>query len=161
MTSTLESSVLQRLMTEARRSARGRCHLLLHNAPTDPLQEMLVAARSSTYIRPHQHQQRVESLLVLRGQLVLVLFNEYGRIASQTTLSPVDSGGTFFARIEARTWHTLVVRTDEAVFLESKPGPFRPEETVVAQWSPEDGDSDGIRRFRAAIARAADDTHQS
>ena len=112
-----------------------RWRVCLHKETGDRLQEMLMAFGPG-YSRPSVHDTD-ESLHVLEGNADYVFFDEAGH---PTTVIPLESrgrGGRFYCRVPAGQPHSLVVRSNRLVALQTATGPFRKEGTSYPAWSPE------------------------
>ena len=138
----------------AAQTQRRRLRLCTHTGPEDALQEMLIVASAETYIRPHRHFMRPESLHVIEGEADAVFFSEDGRIDRVARLAPYGAGGAFYYRIDAPLYHTLSLRSPWLVFIEAALGPFRPERTEFAPWSPAENESEAVHRFCEALNRS-------
>ncbi|CAN0411143.1 unnamed protein product, partial [Phaeothamnion confervicola] len=79
-------------------SPRGRYRLCSHQA-SDSIHEMLICLDEKTFVRPHKHQGKSESIHVISGLARLILFDEQGQITNLVALGPYESGRTFFHRI--------------------------------------------------------------
>jgi cupin fold WbuC family metalloprotein len=123
---------LQNLINQATCSPRGRSHLLLHNGHEDGVQRLLIAAQPGTYVRPHQHSEQWEMLVLIKGCLDVLELNDVGAVLGRRSL---DANSPLI-EIPQSTWHTCVVRHTDTVILEVKPGPYRPNE--FASWAPEE-----------------------
>jgi len=132
-------------------SPRRRARLCTHAAAGDALHEMLIAVERSSYIRPHRHLNRPESLLVLDGQADAVFFAEDGAIEQVIRLAPFAAGGTFYYRVERPQYHTLLLRTPWLIFVETCTGPFDPSRSEFAPWAPEEQDAASVEIFRQEI----------
>jgi cupin fold WbuC family metalloprotein len=119
----IDANTCDRLVNAARTSSRKRSHLLLHESHTDPVQRLMVAFASGTYIQPHRHPAQWEMIMPMRGTLALLLFSEDGKVTAKTELS-AESTPTL--QITAGVLHTLIAVTPSALMLEIKSGPFRP-----------------------------------
>ena len=121
----------------AARSPRKRYRLCAHQ-PQDTIHEMLICLDAATYVRPHKHIGKTESLHVVQGFARLLFFTEDGRISEQVALGPFPSGQTFYYRIGEAVYHTLVIESETFVFHETTQGPFLREQTVAAPWAPDE-----------------------
>lgn len=137
---------LDRLLKQAAGAPRKRSHLLLHTGPDDQVQRLLIAAQPGTYVRPHHHSQQWEMLVLLRGRLDLLTFDEGGKVLGRKSLTPEDP----VAQIAMAGWHAGVVREPDTLILEVKPGPYRANE--FAAWAPEEG-----RELAAKLAQWMED----
>jgi cupin fold WbuC family metalloprotein len=154
-TVTIGAGEVAALEIEARTALRRRARLCAHGSPDDPVHEMLIALRRDSYVRPHKHLGKPESLLVVGGTADAVFFDDDGALTNVIPLGPPGSGRTFYYRVRGPLFHTLVVRTPLLVYQEVTRGPFRPEDTVFASWSPADVDTAAARRFAAELRTRA------
>lgn len=129
----VDATQIGKLVAQAAGAPRKRSHLLLHNGPDDQVQRLLIAAQPGTYVRPHQHSQQWEMLVLLRGRLDVLTFDPAGEVLGRNTLVPAAP----LVQIAVSAWHACVVLEPETVVLEVKPGPYRPNE--FADWAPEEG----------------------
>ena len=154
-TITFGRAELARVAADARAAPLRRARLCTHGSPEAPVHEMLIAVRRDSYVRPHRHPGKPESLLVVRGTADAVFFDDAGEVADVLAMGPPGSGRAFYYRIADPVFHTLVVRSPLLVFQEVTRGPFRPQETEFAPWAPPEG-SAAARRFAGALrARAS------
>jgi cupin fold WbuC family metalloprotein len=142
------------LQRGATANPRRRMRLCAHAAVDDPLHEMLIALAKETYIRPHMHPGKSESMHVIDGEADLVTFDEHGEVSEVIHLGAYGSGKTFFTRMAAPRYHMLLVRSDVLVVHETTNGPFRPDDTVFAPWAPDGADPEACGTFMARIERA-------
>lgn len=135
-------------------TSRGRMRLCAHRTVDEPIHEMLIALSRDTYIRPHRHIGKSESVHVVEGYGDLVRFDDAGRLHHMLRIGPHGSGSCFYYRMAAPEYHMLIVRSDVLVVHETTNGPFRPSETEFAPWAPEEGDVAGRAAFRAWVEDA-------
>ncbi len=137
------------------KSALKRVRLCAHEDAGDLLHEMFICLSRETYIRPHKHLHKAESLLVIEGRADAVFFDDEGAVTEVMRLGEYRTGKKFYYRIAAPMYHTLVLRTPLLLFHEATTGPFRKEESVYAPWSPDESDPEAVRKYMARVARAA------
>ena len=68
----------------------------MHKDIKDNLHEMIIILSKETYIRPHKHLNKVESLHVIEGSAEVIFFNDYGKIINSVRLSKKKN---FFYRL--------------------------------------------------------------
>jgi cupin fold WbuC family metalloprotein len=120
-------------------SKRGRARICAHKENGDTLHEMLIAITRSSYIHPHRHHRKVESFHLIDGVADIVIFSEQGTIFDVVSLGPSDN---FYYRLDQPYYHTLIVKSEVLVIHEITNGPFDPEQTDYAMFSPLEGASD-------------------
>jgi cupin fold WbuC family metalloprotein len=139
------------LKEQAKETSLGRARLCLHHSPDETIQEMVIAFRGDSYIRPHRHVETRESFHVIEGLLTVFFFEDDGSVSRRLDMGPLGSDKPFLYRLSANLWHTVVPRTEEVVIHETTLGPFRRERTQYPLWAPADGDLPAIEDFLAKI----------
>lgn len=142
------------LQRGAKANARHRMRLCAHPATDDRLHEMVIALTKDTYIRPHMHFGKSESMHVIDGDADLVIFNEFGEVRDVIHLGPYPSAKTFFVRLATPVYHMLLVRTEVFLVHETTNGPFSPAETAFAPWAPDGADAGPRFSFLAKVEQA-------
>jgi cupin fold WbuC family metalloprotein len=130
---------------------RTRIRLCAHEGPDDRLHEMLIIHHRSAYVRPHKHPGKSESTHIIEGLVDVVMFDDEGRIEDVVRMGDYASGRTFYYRMAAPIFHTLIIRSDVLVFHEITNGPFDRRDTVFAPWAPDDGDVNSVSNFMADL----------
>ena len=69
----------------------------------------------------------------------------------------LTSGRKFFYRLPPSHYHTLMIHSDVLVFHEITNGPFLPEDTILADWAPEETDEDEVSQYMKLIANSIDE----
>ena len=134
-----------------RGTARRRNRFCGHLSATDALHEMIICLHAETYVRPHCHRRKPESIHVVEGHADLVVFSDTGAVTEIVPLGPRDSGLAWYLRIPEGVVHTLVLRGETFVFQETTLGPFDFGATEAASWAPVEGDKAGIASHKAQL----------
>lgn len=124
------------IRSAAEASPRKRARLCVHPDPQQLLHEMVIVLVAGGYVRPHRHLGRAESFHMMEGQADVVLFDDEGRIIEVIPMGPLDAGRVPFCRINCSRFHSVVVRGAYCTVHETTTGPFIPETTEFASWSP-------------------------
>jgi cupin fold WbuC family metalloprotein len=135
----IDNVFLEQLAALANGSVRKRAHRNLHTDLAAPVQRTCVALKKGTYIRPHLHPQKEKwkLLVVLRGTLGVLIFDEFGTVTERVVLSP--GSGCSAMELAAQVWHTVFPLNGDAVILDIKEGPYDPvAEVCFAPWAPEE-----------------------
>jgi len=152
---TLGPAEIALLKERIRLNPRGRIRFCAHQDPGDPLHEMFILLARGSYIRPHHHGTRIESVHILEGLARLLFFTPDGRLAEQMPVGEAASGRTFYFRLPPhRVLHTFLIESEHLLFHETTTGPFRREDTTFAPWAPGEEDPAAGREF---LARALAD----
>jgi len=121
----IDNALLDSLTEQAKCSARLRMSYDLRNSEADLSQRMLNAVVPGSVIPIHRHQKTSETMVVLRGRVVVELYDELERICSSAY--EVYPGGDIYAlNIPAGAWHTLRALESGTVILEMKDGAYEP-----------------------------------
>lgn len=132
----LTSELLDRLSQEAKTSERLRMNLDLRNSTADQSQRMLNALEPGTRVPVHRHQDTNETVVMLRGSIRELFFDEAGQITEEILL--LANAEPSAMNIPAGAWHTLECLEPGTILLEMKDGPFVPRqpEDEKPQWNP-------------------------
>ena len=134
----LPHALLEELAAKAAASERQRVHYNIHSGPADLVQRFIVAALRDSYFRPHRHAARAELALVLEGELDVVTFDEGGRLTARYAIG--RGAANLAYETPPASWHTIVVKSASAAFLEIKEGPYDPATaSQYAAWAPAEG----------------------
>lgn len=112
-------------------------NLNIHDSLTDPVNRLLNAVEPDSYVRPHRHPDKSETLLAVAGAFDLLLFDETGALRERRQLG--GASGALVLEYTAGTWHSLVAREPGSVFFEVKTGPYAPLDAAdfLAGWPTE------------------------
>ena len=134
--------LLDELTQKAKISSRQRLNHNFHDDLADPINRMLNAFESGTYIQPHKHENpdKREVFIVLRGSLVVVFFDNLGTPTDFVLLD--RDKGNYAVEIPVGAWHSLFALKSGSVVYEVKDGPYLPmNDKNFASWAPKEGDS--------------------
>ena len=134
----LDSAFLDRLASEAAATTRRRKNANLHAVNEYPCNRLFNALQPDTYIHPHRHSapSNDETVVLLRGKLGLVEFDENGQVVATALILP---GMT--VDIPHGTFHGWCCLEENSVFFEAKAGPFVAlEPSEKASFAPPEGD---------------------
>lgn len=144
----LDQTLFTELAEKAAANPRGRQHHNFHRME-EPCHRMAVGLQPSTYIPPHRHlsDDKAETLLVLRGRLGLLIFDESGGVIHTSVLQA--AGESVGVDLPHGVFHGLVVLEADSVMFECKAGPYRPVgEGELAPWAPREGEP-GVAEYQA------------
>jgi glucose-6-phosphate isomerase len=135
-------------------SPMRRSRLCMHNSTEDQIQEMVIVIHGDTYLQPHRHPRHItESYHMVEGEMTVFHFDDSGKIIRTIEMGPLSQGKTLAYRLAQNTWHTVVPRTEYAVYHETFTGPFHKDKVVeYCNWAPVEGsDPEAISEFRRNI----------
>jgi cupin fold WbuC family metalloprotein len=137
----IDTHLLDSLSTQAAASPRLRKNFNFHPYEAAPANRLLNAIEPDSYVQPHRHLDpaKDETLVVLRGAVGLVVFDEVGGILQLAVLRA--GSGAIGVDIPHATWHTFVALEPGSVIFEAKAGPYVPlAREEKAKWAPAEGD---------------------
>lgn len=138
----IDSALLDEVSAEAKAAPRGRKNRNFHPANEFPAHRLLNAVELGSYIPPHRHNDphKDETMVVLRGELGLVEFDDYGNVIKATRLAA--NGAACGCDIPHGVYHSVMALAAGTVFLEAKSGPYAAlTETEKAAWAPQEGEA--------------------
>jgi cupin fold WbuC family metalloprotein len=140
----LDQELIEATLARARLSSRGRVNHNFHASAGANPHRFLNAMLRGTYVVPHRHGlvPKSESFLILRGRVVVLIFDAGGKVLQAMTLAANPRGrDALGVDIEPGLWHSLIVLSREAVCYEVKPGPYdAASDKEFAPWAPAEGD---------------------
>lgn len=119
----IDNKLLEGLLSQAAASPRLRMNYDLRNSETDGSQRMLNALQPGTVLPIHRHRATAETVILLRGRIDEVFYDNAGHETARFHLDP--STGSYGLQIPAGQWHSLVA-LEPSVLFEAKDGPWEP-----------------------------------
>ena len=120
----ITKEILDELTEKAKASPRLRCNLDLRNSAEDQSQRMLNALEPGTVMPIHRHLASSETVVILRGRIRWLFYDDEGRITESTELW--SDGDVRCLNVEKGRWHSLECLESGSVLLEAKDGPYHP-----------------------------------
>ena len=122
----IDKLLLDVLTAKAKESPRLRCNLDMRNSVLDQSQRMLNALEPGTVMPIHRHLVSSETVIILRGRIRWLLYDEQGRVTESTELW--SDGDVRMLNVEKGRWHSLECLESGSVLFEAKDGPYTPIE---------------------------------
>ena len=122
----ITQAILDKLTEEAKASPRLRMNMDLRNSSEDQSQRMLNAIEPGTIMPIHRHHASSETVVILRGKIRWIFYDDQGRITESTELR--SDGDIRMLNVEKDRWHSLECLESGSVLYESKDGPYHPLE---------------------------------
>lgn len=148
----LNRKFIENLGEEARSAFRKRVRLNIHKNLDDPIHEMFIVHTKDTYVRPHKHLVKNESLHILEGEAIIIFFDEKGAILDVLQMANYASGKDFYYKLSKSWYHTLIINSEILVFCETANGPYKKSDTIFASWSPEQNDTYKVRNYMKKLS---------
>jgi len=134
------------------KTSRGRVRICMHQQPDERLHEMFIMFAKGTYLPASKHLGNDESVDVIEGVADCVLFDESGGITEVISVGDRSTGLPFYFRTPHERYHAWIIRTDTWLVHEMTLGPFSPESTILAPWSPGNlNDTAEVPRYQAQL----------
>ncbi|OAJ32922.1 hypothetical protein A0O36_02888 [Piscirickettsiaceae bacterium NZ-RLO1] len=123
MNTAIDQDLLYTLSAQAAALPRKRTHLNFHTDSHAQCHRLLIAIEPHSYIRPHCHanHEKDETLLVLKGHLGLIYFDNSGTVTDTFILSPHETIGI---TIPHGQLHSVVALTSGTIFLKVRQAPI-------------------------------------
>ena len=119
----INDKLLDELLSQAETNERRRVNLDLRNGNGDTSQRMLNALQPGTQVPIHRHTVTNETVILLRGHVTELFYNEKGIECGRYDLNPMK--GVYGVQVPVGVWHTLVVH-EPSVIIEMKDGAYVP-----------------------------------
>ena len=142
----IDNQLLDTLSAQAKASPRLRQNYDLRNTPEDNSQRMLNALEPGTVMPIHRHRKSSESICMVRGKMVMRLYDDKGNVTDEFVMAPTslhslpsilegecNEPTIPMVQVEAGQWHSLEVLEEGAVLFEAKNGKYEPlaEEDIM------------------------------
>ena len=128
------SNELINCLEERSNEAQVNTRVCLHNSPDAAIHEMIICQRNSQAHPPKRHPARDKTFLVLRGELLVAIFNDAGEVIRTWVLKSESENDMLCVRIPAGVFHCDFALTDTAIHLETTQGPFSPANDREYLW---------------------------
>ena len=144
----LDQTLFGALVEQAAANPRQRQHHNFHQME-EPCHRMAIGLQPDTYIPPHRHlsADKAEALLVLKGRLGVLIFNDVGEVLDKRVLQA--GGECVGVDLPPGVFHALVVLEADSILFECKAGPYKPVgNDEQANWAPREGEL-GVADYQA------------
>ena len=122
----IDKKILDELTRQAKENPRLRQAMDLRNSPEDGSQRMLNALEPETVMPIHRHHASSETVVILRGKIRWIFYDDLGREMEHITLDA--NGEPRMLNVEKDRWHSLECLETGSILYESKDGPYHPLE---------------------------------
>ena len=127
----ITENIINKVSSEAKTSPRLRMNYNLHESFEDQVQRMFNALEPGTEIPIARHPNSSETLIMLRGKLRVLIYDDKKSIIEDVIIAPnTDILGY---HIPKGTWHTVQSLESGTVCFETREGPYAPvaEEDIL------------------------------
>lgn len=120
----LTNKLLDTISTQAKESPRLRMNYNLHETLDAKVQRLFNAMEPGTVIPIQRHQNTSETLMLVRGKMKVVLYDDNKNVLEETILS--RDLGNYGVHIPVGVWHYVEILEPPTVMFEVKEGPYAP-----------------------------------
>ena len=118
-------------------SERQRHRVCFHQNTKVDLHDIIIAYDKQTYIPPNKHVGKPETIMLLKGELEVYIFNDNGLCVNAIKLSAEDKGYPFLLRMPPNTWHGLrCISEGPCIVKETITGPYDSKSLQLAEFAP-------------------------
>lgn len=117
----LNKSLMDETSAKAKTSPRLRMNYNFHPELSDKVQRFINAMDSGTIVDIHHHQVD-EMIIVLRGSVKALLYDDDKNVIDECVLNPAT--GVYGVQLPASVWHTVECLEPDTILFEIKEGPF-------------------------------------
>ena len=127
----IDQQLLDNLTEQAKALPRLRMNYDLRNSENDQSQRMLNALEPGTVLPIHRHRHSSEVVVVLRGKVKWVYYNDNKEVTATYIVAP--GSDLVGLSVPIGQWHSLECLESGTVIIESKDGAYEPmrEEDVM------------------------------
>ncbi len=149
----IDQKLFDTLSAQANASPRKRKNLNFHDADTAISHRLLNALEMGSYIQPHRHPDpnKEETLIVVRGKLGAICFDELGTVTHRVVIEA--NGENVGLNTPSGVFHSFVALAPNSVIFEAKAGPYTPlGEQEKATWAPAENSPQAQEYFEKMLA---------
>lgn len=120
----ITNELLNTISSQAKESPRLRMNYNLHETQDAKVQRLFNAMEPGTVIPIQRHQNTAETLMLVRGKMKVVLYDDKKKVIEEAILS--HEVGNYGVHIPDGVWHCVEILEPDTVMLEVKEGPYTP-----------------------------------
>ena len=136
----IDQKFLDSLSAHAKANPRLRQSYDLRTTPDDNSQRMLNALEPGTELPIHRHRYSSETMVVIRGSVTELFYNDEGTLTDAITVAPIHNPSNPsnpqsvpMIQIEKGQWHSLKCNEPDTIIFEAKNRAYEPltEEDIL------------------------------
>lgn len=120
----LTSKILDETSLKAKASERLRMNWNIHRSVEEPVQRMFNALEPGTLVPIARHPESAETLIILRGRLRVLIYDDWKNIIEDVVISPNSANIEYY--IPKGAWHQVESLEDGTICFEPREGPYSP-----------------------------------
>jgi len=117
------------VMTNISKLDKTDLRLSLHSSPKERHHDMIILQRKNYKCPVHKHLSNGETIHIIKGSLAILVFNKKKKLINKIVLNKKNR---LIYRIRTTFYHTVQIKSNYAIYHESKRGPFLRKETIFA-----------------------------
>lgn len=118
----IDDKLIDSVIEQAKASPRLRMNYNFHQSLDDKCHRFLNALEVGTIVPIHRHQTKEETFILIRGKILVKLYNDAGEVTESVQLSLEN--GILGIDIPKNVWHNVECLESGSVIFEVKEGPF-------------------------------------
>lgn len=118
----INTQLLNNVSSSAKKSERLRMNYNLHESLDSKVQRLLNAMEPGTIIPIQRHKNSAETLMLVRGKMKVVLYDDNKNVIEEAILS--HELGNYGVHIPIGVWHRVEVLEPDTILFEVKEGPY-------------------------------------
>lgn len=120
----LKQTIIDETSRKAKSTPRLRMNYNLHESFEDSVQRMFNALEPGTIVTIARHPYSSETLIMLRGKLRVLIYNDNKEIVEDVIIAPNSENIGY--HIPKGTWHKVESLESGTVCFETREGPYAP-----------------------------------
>ena len=131
-------NIVSKIKTLAKKTKNKRARVCIHKNLASKTNEMIIALKKGSYIRPHRHpHSKSESYHVIEGKMDVYVFSRKGKKVKVINMGDYKSKLNFYYRMNKSFFHLPVAVSNWCVYHEVYSGPFVKKIDVrYPSWAP-------------------------
>ena len=117
---------LEKFFTKTKKDIR----ICLHTSKKSKHHDMVILQKRNNFYTPHKHLRKGETYHIIKGSMICILFNDFGKVIKVCKLKKND-----IFRTPLNVYHTMSPISKYVIYHESKTGPFlKRRDSIFPLW---------------------------
>ncbi len=145
----LNNKIFKKLTKLAENADLLRSRICIHTNNNARTNEMIIALKKGSYIRPHIHpDKKSESYHLIKGKMIVFVFDKKGTLIKKIKMGEAATGLNFYYRMSEGYYHMPVATSKFCIYHETYSGPFiKKKDVIFPKWSPDYKDRKKYLKF--------------
>lgn len=129
----VNKEMINELVEISKNDGNKNIRLCLHSSPEESLHDMIILEYKDKKCRKaHKHSDKDETLVMLYGKMLVMLFDEQGELIYKNIL---DAENNRVYRNARNKYHAYLPTSDFVIYKETKQGPFKQTDNIPPNWN--------------------------